>query len=59
MNNFNKKNEMKDGIEDALQLSKYAQASKMQITTCFVLSLTFFFPFAFSFSKQGEYHLNK
>ena len=54
MNNFNKKHEMNDGTEDALQLGKYTQASKMQITTCFVLSLTFFFLFAFSFSNQGE-----
>ena len=54
MNSFNKKNEMKDGIEDVLQLSKHTQASKMKITICFVLSLTFFFTFAVSFSYQGE-----
>ena len=54
MNNFNQKNKMKDGTEDALQLGKYTQATKMQITTCFALSLTFFSLFAFSFSNQGE-----
>ena len=32
MNSY-KKNEMKDGIEDAIQLSKYTQAFKMQINS--------------------------
>ena len=54
MNNFYKKNEMKDDTEDALQLGKYTQASEMQITTCFILSLTFCFLFALSFSNHGE-----
>ena len=30
MNFFNKENEMKVGVEDALYLGKYTQASKMQ-----------------------------
>ena len=54
MNNFNKKNEMRDDTEDALHLDKYTQDFKIQITTCFVLSLTFSFFIAFSFSNQAE-----
>ena len=54
MNNFNKKNEMKDDTEDALQLGKYTLSSKIQTTTCFVFCLTFFFLCAFSFSNHGE-----
>ena len=45
---------MKEGTEDASQLGKYTQSSKIQITTCFVLTLKFLFPFAFYFSYQGE-----
>ena len=52
MNDFNKKNEVKHGTEDALLLGKYAQASKMQITTDFVFPL--FFSICIFSSNQGK-----
>ena len=54
LNDINEKNEMKYSTENALLLGKQKQDSKIQLIICFFLPLTFFCPFSFSFSNEGE-----